>query len=104
MAAKAFNDWVEGDVAIEIIGKMIAEENERLNGLLDSFERQGIAEEDEVVQQDERCLSMIRQLDAYDDEIQAIYAGENTAEIFKKVMTVYAPHIKQHHASLTLAH
>ena len=102
MAAKEFNDWVKGDVAIEIIGKMIAEENGKLNQLLDSFEEKGIDEEDELVQNDHRYKSMIQQLDAYDDEIQAIYNGENTASIFDKVTRVYAPYIKQQYTFAAL--
>ncbi|MBO0935929.1 hypothetical protein J2I47_05155 [Fibrella sp. HMF5335] len=74
---------------------MIAEANGKLNQLLDSFEEQGINEEDESVQNDPRYKAMIQQLDVYDDEIQAIYAGKDTASIFDKVTTVYAPHIKQ---------
>lgn len=102
MAAKEFNDWVKGDVAIEIIGKMIAEENGKLNQLLDSFEEQGIDEEDERVQDDPRYKSMIQQLDVYDDEIQAIYNGENTAPIYGRVAMVYAPYIKQQYALAAL--
>lgn len=93
--AKAFNNWVEGDVAIKIIGKMIAEESKRLDALLAQYDAVGIYEDD-VYQ------AATAKLDLFHAEIDAIHAGENLEAIFMKVQQEYAPYIRERYISLVL--
>ena len=100
MAARTFNGWVESDVAIEIIGKMIAEESRRLDDLLVAYENSYIDEDDELVQNDETYRESIAKLDAFNREIESIHSGVDLETIFERVHLVYAPHIRDRQNSL----
>ena len=100
MAAKEFNDWVKGDVAIEIIGKMIAEESKQLDDLLDLYESRGIDENDNEVQHNDEYQQVRAKLDLLNEEIDAIHAGIGVEEIFVKVHEEYAPYIKARYSSV----
>lgn len=102
MAASSFNGWVEGDVAIEIIGKMIAEESRRLDDLLLTYDAAGIYEDDDLVQTNEDYQSSTAKLDQFHAEIDAIHAGKDLEFIFKKVQQEYAPYIRERYNSLVL--
>ena len=86
--------WIDDDVAIEIIGKMIAEQVRSLNQVLHAFKNVGLGRESCEVRnnQDYQYHSLrIKELNA---EIRQIYRGENRDKLVEKAYTEYAPYIK----------
>ncbi len=78
MAAKEFNDWVKGDVAIEIIGKMIAEEMAVLYSILSDYKTVGLDAADAALQDDTRYTECRIKIRLYQQEIQAKYITKNS--------------------------
>ncbi|QDK79473.1 hypothetical protein EXU85_13010 [Spirosoma sp. KCTC 42546] len=86
--------WIKDDVAIEIIGKMIAEQNRLLISVLDAFESVGFDEDSYQVQNNADYQYHNQRIMFLQAEIDQIYQGENKAELIEKVNTQYAPYIK----------
>ena len=86
--------WIEDDIAIEIIGKMIAEQVQRLNEIVDAFESVDMDETDPEVQQNSDYLYHSHRIQALHAEIQQLYRGENKVDILSRVNSEYAPYIK----------
>ena len=86
--------WIDDDVAIEIIGKMIADQNRLLNSILDAFENVGFDEDSQQVQSNVDYQFHNQRIMFLQDEIRQIYRGEGRTELIKKVNTQYAPYIK----------
>lgn len=86
--------WVKDDIAIEIIGKMIADQNRLLNSVLDAFENVGFDENSQEVQSNADYQFHNQRITLLQGEISQIYRGEGKAELIKKVDTRYAPYIK----------
>jgi ABC-type phosphate/phosphonate transport system ATPase subunit len=89
-----YNSWVEYDVALEIIGKMIAEQVEGLNKLLDLFEGLGFSINESVVVNDKDYKQYVQRIRELNAEIDKIYRDENLVELLQKVQNVYAPYLK----------
>ncbi|MVM34289.1 hypothetical protein GO755_29935 [Spirosoma sp. HMF4905] len=86
--------WIKDDVAIEIIGKMIADQNRLLINVLDAFESVGFDEDSPEVQANADYQYHNQRIMLLQDEISQIYRRENTPELLEKVNTQYAPYIK----------
>ena len=86
--------WIKDDIAIEIIGKMIADQNRSLITILDAFESVGLDEDSREVQANTDYQYHNQRIISLQNEIQQIYRGENKAELIEKVNTQYAPYIK----------
>ena len=86
--------WIDDDVAIEIIGKMIADQNRLLNSILDAFENVGFDEDSQEVQFNVDYQFHNQRIMFLQDEIRQIYRGESRAELIEKVNAQYAPYIK----------
>jgi len=86
--------WIDDDVAIEIIGKMIADQNRSLIAVLDAFENVGFDEDSQQVQANADYQHHNQRIMTLQSEIRQIYRGENKAELIDKVNTQYAPYIK----------
>ena len=86
--------WVQDDVAIEIIGKMIADQNRLLMSVLDAFESVGLDEDSQEVQNNADYQYHNQRIMALQAEIRKIYKSEGKAELIEKVNTQYAPYIK----------
>lgn len=86
--------WIKDDIAIEIIGKMIAEQVQRLNEIVDAFELVDMDEADPEVQQNSDYLYHSQRIQALNAEIQQLYRGENKVDILRRVNNEYAPYIK----------
>ncbi len=87
--------WIKDDVAIEIIGKMIAEQVTPLSELLEGFELSGYDLKDEEVISHPDYLKYTQRISELNEEIKQIYRGDNLAEIHKKVDQVYAPYLRR---------
>ncbi len=94
MAEDNHNSWVEYDIAIEVIGKMIAEQIESLNELLDSFNRMGFKAGDEAILNDQAYRQRMQQIAFFKAEIDSIYSEKDITALLSKVQNVYAPYIK----------
>lgn len=86
--------WIDDDVAIEIIGKMIADQNRSLNNILDAFESVGFDEDSKEVQTNPDYQFHNERIKSLQDEIRQIYRGEGKVELINRVNTQYAPYIK----------
>ncbi|MBC8155042.1 MAG: hypothetical protein H7Z72_19285 [Bacteroidetes bacterium] len=92
------DSWLSSDIAIEVIGRMVAEQMSLLYALLNEYRDAGIESDDERVVNDVRHQQYQQQIAVYRNEIKSIYRGENKAEIFDRVEYEYAPYIKQKYA------
>ncbi|GAB4015964.1 hypothetical protein [Spirosoma koreense] len=86
--------WIQDDIAIEIIGKMIADQNRSLIAVLDAFESVGLDEKSHEVQANADYQFHSGRIAALQAEIRQIYRGDNKAELIEKVTNQYAPYIK----------
>lgn len=85
--------WIKDDIAIEIIGKMIAEQTEQLYALLREFASHGFDRNDPDVVSHPKYQQLIKAISDFKAEIDDIYAGVNLEKIYRKVDEVYAPHL-----------
>ena len=86
--------WIKDDIAIEIIGKMIADQNRSLLHIVNAFENVGLDEASAEVQANADYQYHSQRIVSLQNEIQQIYRGENKAELIDKVDRQYAPYIK----------
>lgn len=87
--------WIKDDIAIEIIGKMIAEQMRQVHKLADEYERKGYSYDSQEIKNDPEHQQLIMRIEEFQAEIKQIYTGEGLEELYKKVDEVYAPHIKK---------
>ena len=92
------DSWLSSDIAIEVIGRMVAEQMSLLYALLNEYRAVGIESDDERVLNDKRYQQYKQQIALYRGEIKAIYRGERKEEIFDRVEKIYAPYIKEKYA------
>ena len=97
MAAETHNSWVEYDIAIEVIGKMIAYQNRQRNDLLDTLERLGFDKDTPELLSEEKYLRHTNRMHELKAEIDLIYSGKDVSNLFVKVKTVYAPFLKAYY-------
>ena len=93
MAAKEFNDWVKGDVAIEIIGKMIAEEMAVIHRLSAEYNENGVSVDDSAIQEDTEYKASKAKIRQYQQEIQAVYKDADSSLVIQKATAIYAPYL-----------
>lgn len=86
--------WIDDDVAIEIIGKMIADQNRLLIQVLDAYKNVGLGRESAEVQSNQDYQYHSRRIKELNAEIRQIYRGEDRDKIVNKAFTEYAPYIK----------
>lgn len=92
------DSWLSSDIAIEVIGRMVAEQMSLLYTLLNEYRAAGIESDDERVLHDVRYQKYDKRLAELHGEIDDIYKGVNKQEIFDRVEQVYAPYIKNKYA------
>lgn len=95
MAADNHNSWVEYDVAIAVIGKMIAEYNQKRNRLLDEYDWHGFDEKDEEVQSNEDYSQLTSRILELRNEIDMIYKGQNLETLLAKIKDEYVPFLRE---------
>ncbi len=86
--------WIKDDVAIEIIGKMIAEQVAQLNNLLNDCAIAGFRSTDEYVLTHPDYVAYMQRIRELNEEINQIYRGDNMAAIHQRVEKTYAPYLK----------
>jgi hypothetical protein len=86
--------WIDDDVAIEIIGKMIVDQNRSLIGVLNAFKNVGLGRESREVQINQDYQYHSRRIKELNAEIRQIYRGENRDQLIQKAYNDYAPYIK----------
>lgn len=86
--------WIKDDVAIEIIGKMIAEQVAPLNELMIEATNLGFDCTEDSDPYHPGYLKYTQRISELNEEINQIYRGDNLAEIHRKVDEQYAPHLK----------
>ena len=91
--------WIKDDIAIEIIGKMIAEQMQQVYKLVADYERKGYSHDSQEVMNDPEHQQLIMRIGEFKAEIDQIYAGKLLEELYKKVDEVYAPHLKKRYMS-----
>ena len=85
--AKPFSQWITVDVAIEIIGNMVADEVALLRQL-----------KVDPITNFPRCQQSEKRIQNFHSEIKQLYKGINVNEILAKVDQEYAPYIKKKYA------
>lgn len=84
--------WLNIDVAIEIINRMIAEQMKGLHKFCSPYEYAGISYDE--YRNDSECQAYISKINDFKNEIRQLYKGENIEKILNKVENDYAPYIK----------
>ena len=84
--------WLNIDIAVEIINRMIAEQMKGLHEFCSPYEYAGISY-DEYKNNSDYQAYMI-QIKKFRHEIKQLYKGENIEETLNKVENEYAPYIK----------
>ena len=84
--------WLNIDIAVEIINRMIAEQMKGLHEFCSPYEDAGISY-DEYKNKSDYQAYMI-QIKKFRHEIKQLYKGENVEQTLNKVEKVYAPYIK----------
>jgi hypothetical protein len=84
--------WLNIDIAVEIINRMIAEQMKGLHEFCSPYEVVGISyEEYKKYSEYQAYMSQIKD---FRNEIKQLYKGENIENILNKVENEYAPYIK----------
>lgn len=84
--------WLNVDIAVEIINRMIAEQMKGLHGFCSPHEYAGISYDE--YKSDSKYQAYINQIKSFRNEIKQLYKGENMENILNKVENEYAPYIK----------
>jgi hypothetical protein len=84
--------WLNIDIAVEIINRMIAEQMKDLQELYSQYEYVGISYDE--YKNDSDYQAYMSQIKNFKNEIKQLYKGENRENILNKVENEYAPYIK----------
>ena len=95
--------WIKDDIAIEIIGKMIAEQTKQLYKLVEEYKQAGLNYDSAEVAKDIRYQQLMVMIGEFKKEIDQIYNGEGLAELYKKVDQEYVPHLNLQRDQLIIA-
>ncbi|WP_338868037.1 hypothetical protein WBJ53_16460 [Spirosoma sp. SC4-14] len=85
--------WIRDDIAVEIIGKMIAEQTEQLYDLLREFDWAGFERDDPEVLSHPKYQEIMKNIRQFKSEIDDIYTGIRLEALYKKIETVYVPYL-----------
>lgn len=85
--------WIRDDIAIEIIGKMIAEQTEQLYKLIADHKKTGLEDDSQELLTDLRYQKTLKAIDTFRREIDQIYNGAPD-ELYQKIDQVYVPYLK----------
>ncbi len=94
--------WIQDDIAIEIIGKMIAEQTEQIYAVYAEYRQAGFDFNSNVAEQDSRYLEAMKRIGEFKSEIDRIYNGECVDELYEKVDREYVPHLQEQVVALHL--
>lgn len=86
--------WIEDDVAIEIIGKMIADQNRSLLNVIEAFKISGFNRNSPEVKANKDYQYHQQRIKELHAEIQQLYKGEERRVLIDKAFNEYAPYIK----------
>ena len=86
--------WIKDDVAIEIIGKMIAEQTAQVYKLVEEYKLAGFSYDSQEVLADARYQQFMKRIGDFKQEIDQIYDGNGLDDLYKKVDEEYVPHLK----------
>lgn len=86
--------WIKKDIAIEIIGKMIAEQMEQVYKLVADYREKGFGYDSQEVINDARYQQLLERIGYFKQEIDQVYDGERLEALYKKVDEEYVPHLK----------
>lgn len=95
--------WIKDDIAIEIIGKMIAEQTELLYKIADEYKQEGFNYNSQEMLTDARYQQLMKRIADFKKEIDQIYDGEGVEELYKKLDQKYVPHLNLRRDQLTAA-
>lgn len=95
--------WIKDDIAIEIIGRMSAEQVEQLYALLADYKQAGVEQDSQEVLDDPRYQLLMNRIGNFKAEIDQIYEGSNVDEIHRKVDEEYVPHLNRRRGQETVA-
>jgi hypothetical protein len=84
--------WLNIDIAVEIINRMIAEQMKGLHDFCSPREDAGISHEE--YKNDSDYQAYMIQIKNFRNEIRQLYKGENVEKTLNKVENEYAPYIK----------
>ncbi|MBD2754228.1 hypothetical protein [Spirosoma validum] len=86
--------WIEDDIVIEIIGKMISFQMRALHHITDAYRNAGLGENSQEVQANTDYKYHCQRISELQAEIQRIYNGENRSAVIEKAYNEYAPYVK----------
>ena len=84
--------WLNIDIAVEIINRMIAEQMKGLHEFCSPYEMAGIDYEE--YNKDSQYQAFMSKIKDFRSEIKQLYKGKNIEKTLSKVENEYAPHIK----------
>lgn len=84
--------WLNVDIAVEIINRMIAEQMKGLHEFSSPYEDKGISYDE--YRNDSEYQAYLSKIKDFKNEIRQLYKGENIEKILNKVENDYAPYIK----------
>lgn len=86
--------WIQDDIAIEIIGKMISEQVQLLNEWVAAFVEAGLEPNDKIIIESSEYKNYLSRISKFQSEIKEIYIGRNLEELHTKITKEYAPYLK----------
>lgn len=95
--------WIKDDIAIEVIGKMIAEQMEYIYKLTDEYKQAGFGPNSQELLMDAHYRQIMTRIGELKAEIDQIYDGKRLEELYRKVDEVYVPHLNRHNQVVTTA-
>lgn len=84
--------WLNIDIAVEIINRMIAEQMKGLQEFCFPYEKAGISYDE--YKNDSEYQAYMCKIKDLKNEIRQLYKGENIEKTLNKVENEYAPYIK----------
>ena len=87
--------WIRDDIAIEIIGKMIAEQTEQIYAVYAEYRQEGFDFKNNVAEKDPRYVEAMERIGEFKREIDQIYTNENVRELHEKVEREYVSHLRE---------
>lgn len=86
--------WIEDDVAIEIIGKMISYQMRSIYQIAEAYRCVGYEEHSDALQQNVDYWYHCQRIEEFQNEIGQLYHGENRDALIAKATNEYAPYLK----------
>lgn len=85
--------WIKDDIAIEIIGKMIAEQTEKLHIVAAEYRKAGFSFDSGELKADAIYQEAMGKISDFKREVNQIYDGDQVEKLYQKVEGEYVTHL-----------